>query len=137
MTGVQTCALPIFEGVDLLTLFDSVTNKIILPITAATTCLLVGFKVKPKNLMDDLGADTKNKITIYKIWGFLIRYITPIGILCVLGIGVYEVISGQAGFTTVSGKLAIILSAVLLVLFSIIANVIVNYVENKKRFKLN
>ncbi len=125
------------EGVDLLTLFDSVTNKIILPITAATTCLLVGFKVKPKNLMDDLGADTKNKITIYKIWGFLIRYITPIGILCVLGIGVYEVISGQAGFTTVSGKLAIILSAVLLVLFSIIANVIVNYVENKKRFKLN
>ena len=30
------------EGVDLLTLFDSITNKIILPITAASTCLLIG-----------------------------------------------------------------------------------------------
>lgn len=121
------------EGVDLLTLFDSITNKIILPITAASTCLLVGYKVKPKNLMNDLGADTKNKIIIYKIWGFLIRYVTPIGILCVLGIGIYEVFSGQAGFTTIEGKLAIILSAIVLVVFSIIANVIANYLYDKKQ----
>ena len=120
------------EGVDLLTLFDSITNKIILPITAASTCLLIGYKVKPNNLLDDLGADTKNKITIYKIWGFLIRYVTPVGILCVLGIGIYEVFSGQAGFTTIGGKLTIVLTAVFLVLFSVAANAVANYWDSKK-----
>ena len=120
------------EGVDLLTLFDSITNKIILPITAASTCLLIGYKVKPNNLLDDLGADTKNKIAIYKVWGFLIRYVTPVGILCVLGIGIYEVFSGQAGFTTIGGKLTIVLTAVFLVLFSVAANAVANYWDSKK-----
>ncbi len=120
------------ESVDLLTLFDSITNKLILPITAASTCLLVGYKVKPKNLYDDLQADTKNKLIIYKIWGFLIRYITPVGILCVLGIGINEVITGAAGFETLAGKLMIILSAVFMVIICVIANVVANYMESKK-----
>lgn len=120
------------ENVDLLTLFDSITNKLILPVTAASTCLLVGYKVKPKNLFDDLHADTKNKLIIYKIWGFLIRYITPVGILCVLGIGINEVITGAAGFETLAGKLTIILSAVFMVIICVIANVVANYMESKK-----
>lgn len=120
------------ESVDLLTLFDSITNKLILPVTAASTCLLVGYKVKPKNLFDDLQADTKNKLIIYNIWGFLIRYITPVGILCVLGIGINEVITGAAGFETVAGKLTIILSALFMVIICVIANVVANYMESKK-----
>lgn len=120
------------ESVDLLTLFDSITNKLILPVTAASTCLLVGYKVKPKNLFDDLQADTKNKLIIYNIWGFLIRYITPVGILCVLGIGINEVITGAAGFETVAGKLTIILSALFMVIICVIANVLANYMESKK-----
>ncbi len=122
------------EGVDLLTLFDSITNKLILPITAASTCLLVGYKVKPKNLFDDLQADSKSKIIIYKIWGFLIRYVTPIGILCVLGIGINEVITGGAGFETLAGKLSIILSALMLVVLSVVANLIANYLDKKKLY---
>lgn len=120
------------EGVDLLTLFDSITNKLILPITSAATCLLIGFKLKPQTLFDELGADTKNKVTIYKIWGFLIRYISPLGILCVLGIGVNEIIVGDAGFTTLAGKLTVILSAVFLVGFCVAANFVANYMQSKK-----
>ncbi|MDE6967362.1 MAG: sodium-dependent transporter [Clostridia bacterium] len=124
------------EGVDLLTLFDSITNKIILPVTASSTCLLVGFVVKPKNLMEDLCADTKFKLNVYKVWGFLIRYVTPIGILCVLGIGINEVIIGKAGFETLEGKLTIILSAVFLILIAVAANGVANYLENKRKIQL-
>lgn len=120
------------EGVDLLTLFDSVTNKLILPVTAASTCLLVGYVVKPKNLMDDLGADTNARRVLFKIWGFLIRYVTPVGILCVLCIGVFEVFSGAAGFQTLAGKLTIVLSAVFLVAFCIIANIVANKLDERK-----
>lgn len=120
------------EGVDLLTLFDSVTNKLILPITSAATCLLIGYKVKPKNLMDDLEANTIHKVRIYKIWGVLIRYVTPIGILAVLGIGLKEIIVGDAGFKTLGGKLTIILSAVVLIGFCVLGNVIGNLVEKNK-----
>ena len=96
--------------------------------------MLVGYKVKPKNLFDDLQADSKSKIIIYKIWGFLIRYVTPIGILCVLGIGINEVITGGAGFETLAGKLSIILSALMLVVLSVVANLIANYLDKKKLY---
>lgn len=125
------------EGVDLLTLFDSITNKLILPITSAATCLFIGYKIKPKNLFDDLGVEGKRQRVLYNIWGFLIRYITPIGILCVLGIGVFEVFSGEAGFKTLAGKLTIILSAVFMVGFCFAANLVANRLQDKKLKKFD
>lgn len=126
--------VPSFQvgGVNLLDFLDYVANKLILPVTAASTCLLIGYKIKPQNLMDDLGADTKAKITIYKIWGFLIRYVTPVGILCVLGIGISETFSDKSDFKTLGGQLTVLFTAIAILAIAVIANVVANSIEKKK-----
>ncbi len=51
-----------------------------------------------------------------------------------LGIGINEVITGGAGFETLAGKLSIILSALMLVVLSVVANLIANYLDKKKLY---
>lgn len=118
---------------NLLDVFDTVINKILLPITALSTCLIIGWKVKPVNLMDDLGANTKQKRIMYKIWGFLIRFVTPTAISVILVFGIYDLFAGNVGeFLTISGQLIIFLSGIVIVALAVVANISNHYACKKK-----
>ena len=117
---------------NLLDVFDTVINKMLLPITALSTCLLIGWKVKPENLMDDLGANTKNKRFMYKIWGFLIRFVTPTAIAVILVFGIYDLFAGNVKeFLSISGQFVIFFSGVTIIAMAVAAN-IGNHYSSKK-----
>ncbi len=118
-------------GANLLDVFDTIINKVLLPITALSTCLIVGWKIKPVNLMEDLGANTKAKRVMYNIWGFTIKFITPTAIAIIFGFGIFDLFSGKTGFKDLTGQLVIFLSGAGVLIISLIANVISQFNDKK------
>ena len=69
--------LPNGAVAQILDLFDYATNNVLMPVVAIGTCLLVGWAVKPKTIIDEA---TKNgeafgRKTLYTV---MVKYITPI-----------------------------------------------------------
>lgn len=120
------------EGVDLLTVIDAITNKMMLPVTAFATCIIVGWVIKPKNLKDEFDTSNGFKNFAFGAWSILIRFITPLGIAVVFGLGVSDLFLGKADFKTLTGQLVIFLSAFALIAFSIILNIITDAIKKKK-----
>lgn len=65
-----------------LDFFDFISNSIIMPIVAFLTCILVGYVIKPKSLIEEieLGGKFKRK-TLFTI---IIKYVAPVCILLIL-----------------------------------------------------
>lgn len=76
-------------GQDLLTFFDFVSNSIIMPIVAFFTCVLIGFVVKPKTIIDEVKV-TDGKFKSEKLFTIMIKWIAPIFILAILAFSVAE-----------------------------------------------
>lgn len=83
-------------GMDFLTFFDYISNSILMPIVAFCTCILVGWVIKPKALIDEV---TKNgeKFGRKKLFNVMIKYVAPI---CLLFIFVTGILS-QLGIITI------------------------------------
>ena len=73
----------------LLDLFDYVSNNIFMPVVAISTCILIGWIVKPKTIIDEA---TKNgeKFGRKYLYIAMIRYIAPV-LLCLLLLGSFGV----------------------------------------------
>ena len=69
-------------GMQFLDLFDFLSNSIIMPITAFTTCIFVGYILKPKALIAELerGGPFKAR-TLFTV---MIKYVAPIFTLLIL-----------------------------------------------------
>lgn len=69
-------------GMQFLDFFDFISNSIIMPIVAFLTCILVGYVIKPKALIEEieLGGKFKRK-TLFTI---IIKYVAPVCILLIL-----------------------------------------------------
>ncbi len=69
-------------GMQFLDFFDFISNSIIMPIVAFLTCILVGYVIKPKALIEEieLGGKFKRK-TLFTI---IIKYIAPVCIILIL-----------------------------------------------------
>jgi NSS family neurotransmitter:Na+ symporter len=68
---------------DLLTFFDFVSNSVLMPILALLTCILIGFVIKPKTIIEEAeenGQTFKSK----KLFTVMIKYVAPIFILLIL-----------------------------------------------------
>ena len=72
---------------DILTIFDFISNSVIMPIVAFFTCILVGFIIKPKAIADEV-KETNGKFKSEKLFTIMIKWIAPI---CILGIFVFSV----------------------------------------------
>lgn len=70
-------------GMSILDFFDFISNSVIMPIVAFLTCLVVGYILKPKTVIDEV--ETSGKFTEKKMFGVMIRYIAPVFILLILG----------------------------------------------------
>ncbi|MBQ7383633.1 MAG: sodium-dependent transporter [Clostridia bacterium] len=70
-------------GMQMLDLFDFISNSIMMPIIALITCLFVGFILKPKTVIDEVTVND----TSFKwrgLFSVMIRYIAPVCILAIL-----------------------------------------------------
>ena len=73
-------------GMDILSFFDFISNNIMMPIVALLTCILVGYILKPKAVIEEveLNGQFKSK----GLFSAMIRYVAPICILIILATSV-------------------------------------------------
>ena len=76
-------------GMDFLTFFDFITNNVIMPVVAFITCIIVGYIVKPKAVIEEveLNGEFKGK----RLFSVVIKYIAPV---CIVAILVFSVCEG-------------------------------------------
>ncbi len=66
----------------ILDIMDYISNSVLMPIVAILTCVLVGWVVKPKTIIDEVTKDG-SKFGRKHLYVIMIKYITPI-LLCIL-----------------------------------------------------
>jgi NSS family neurotransmitter:Na+ symporter len=73
----------------ILDLFDYVSNYVLMPVVAIGTCVLVGWVVKPKTIIDEV---TKNgeSLTRKGLYVVMVKYIAPV-LLAILLLGAFGV----------------------------------------------
>lgn len=83
--------LPNGSNAQLLDIFDYISNNILMPIVAIGTCILIGWVVKPKTVIDEA---TKNgeKFGRRKLYIAMIKVVVPI-LLFILLLGAFGVFS--------------------------------------------
>ncbi len=69
-------------GLQFLDFFDFISNSVIMPIVAFFTCILVGYVIKPKAIIDEV--ESSAKFSSKKLFVFVIKYAAPICILLIL-----------------------------------------------------
>ena len=75
-------------GMDILELFDFISNSVLMPVVALITCLFAGYVLKPKTIIEEasLGGGFKSK----KLFTVMIRYIAPVFVLLILVFSVLD-----------------------------------------------
>ncbi len=76
-------------GLGLLDFFDFLSNSVIMPVVALSTCIFVGFIIKPRTIINEveLNGPFKEK----KFYTIMIKYIAPIMIVGILLFSIMEV----------------------------------------------
>ena len=69
-------------GLQFLDLFDFISNNIIMPIVAFLTCILVGYVLKPKAIIDEVSLTGKFKSE--KLFTIVIKYVAPVCLVLIL-----------------------------------------------------
>lgn len=72
---------------DLLTLFDNITNKILLPVTGILMCIFLVAKIGMQNAKDELLLNCKSRKWA-DVWGFIVKFVTPILIAFIFVMGI-------------------------------------------------
>ncbi len=76
-------------GLAFLDFFDFISNSVIMPIVALATCILVGYVIKPKALIEEIELNGKFKRkTLFTV---IIKYVAPV---CIVGILIFSVLEG-------------------------------------------
>ena len=65
-----------------LELFDLITNNMIMPIIALITCIMIGYFLKPKSIMEEANIDKKPFVS--RMFTIMIRYIAPVCLVVIL-----------------------------------------------------
>ena len=69
-------------GMQILDLFDFVSNSVMMPILAFITCIFVGYILRPRAIIEEV--EISGRFTLKKLFVVMIRYIAPIFLLAVL-----------------------------------------------------
>lgn len=76
-------------GMDFLTFFDFLTNNVIMPVVALATCIMIGYFVKPKNVIEEV--ELNGKFSSKKLFTIVIKYVAPV---CIVSILIFSVCEG-------------------------------------------
>ncbi len=69
-------------GFSILDMFDFISNSVIMPIVAFMTCIVVGYVLKPKALIDEI--ELTGRFKSKKLFTVVIKYIAPVCIVLIL-----------------------------------------------------
>ena len=71
--------LPLPNGAigQVLDVFDYATNNVLMPITALLTCVLIGWVVKPKSVLDEVSANGE-KLGRRGLYILMVKYVMPV-----------------------------------------------------------
>ncbi|HCA04320.1 MAG TPA: sodium-dependent transporter [Ruminococcaceae bacterium] len=83
--GFLKLDLPNNPGAELLTIFDYLSNNILMPIVAIGTCILIGWIAKPKTIIDEATKNGEKFIRKYLYIG-MVKVVAPI-MLIILFLG--------------------------------------------------
>ena len=84
---------------DILTLFDYLTNNVLMPIIAMVTAIFVGYVIKPKAIVEEV--ELSGKFRLKPLFKVMIKYVAPVFLLIIL---VFGVLGGLAdGFGHIEG----------------------------------
>lgn len=86
--GVLSFIEPLGAGTSILDFFDFITNNVIMPVVAFITCILVGYVIKPKAIIEEV--ETNGKFSGKKLFTVVIKYIAPVCIVAILIFSVME-----------------------------------------------
>ena len=82
-------------GLTILDMFDFVSNSVLMPIVALLTCILVGYVIKPKCLIEEI--ELTGKFKSKTLFTIVIKYIAPVCIVLILissvldGLGIMKI----------------------------------------------
>ena len=68
-------------GMQFLDLFDFLTNSVMMPIAALFTCILVGYVIKPKAVIEELEVTAPFKLK--KLFTVVIKYVAPVFLVAI------------------------------------------------------
>ncbi len=76
-------SLPNGSTAQILDVLDYISNNILMPIVAIGTCILIGWVLKPKTIIDEV-EKTGNKFSRKNLYIVMVKFITPILLLILL-----------------------------------------------------
>ena len=76
-------------GMDFLSFFDFLTNNVIMPLVALATCIIVGYIIKPKSVIEEV--ELNGKFKAKGLFSVVIKYVAPI---CIVAILVFSICEG-------------------------------------------
>jgi NSS family neurotransmitter:Na+ symporter len=76
-------------GMDFLTFFDFATNNVIMPLVALATCIIVGYIIKPKAVIEEV--ELNGKFKAKNLFSVVIKYVAPV---CIVAILVFSICEG-------------------------------------------
>ena len=76
-------------GMDFLTFFDFATNNLIMPLVALATCIIVGYIIKPKAVIEEV--ELNGKFKAKNLFSVVIKYVAPV---CIVAILVFSICEG-------------------------------------------
>ena len=85
-----------FFGMSFLEFFDFITNSVMMPIVALVTCVLIGYVVKTRYVIDEVES-SGCEFRIKNFYSIMVKYICPVILAVILvvgilgGLGVYTI----------------------------------------------
>ena len=76
--------LPNGSTAQILDLLDYISNSILMPIVAFCTCILIGWIIKPKTVINEVEKDGKIKMGRRGLYIVMVKFIAPIMLLVLL-----------------------------------------------------
>ena len=82
-------------GLGIFDLMDFISNNILLPVGGVLLCVLIAYVWGMKGVLAEITQDGKTPFYGQKCWCFIIRYLAPLAIICILfsGTGIFDIIN--------------------------------------------
>lgn len=110
-------------GMDLLSLLDTITNTVLMPICALLSCIAVGWLIGPKKACDEIEAEGTKMGKFRGIYSFMLKFISPLLIIIVEIFGIRDLLfpAGEAGRAFSSNGCGVVVVSAAIIVLSIIA----------------
>ena len=69
-------------GFDILDFLDFVSNSVLMPVVGMLTCIVVGFVIKPKTIVDEV--ELNGRFKMKKFYTVMVKWIAPVCIFIIL-----------------------------------------------------